>query len=84
MSALLTASSTDVDPEYYLKVSIGGTGADRVEVEMPAVVLSIPAVNTEQVVSTTINFTAQGSANSALDISAANEINITYYTTNAA
>lgn len=84
MSALLTASSTDVDPEYYLKVSIGGAGADRVEVEMPAVVLSIPAVNTEQVVSTTINFTAQGSANSALDIAAANEINITYYTTNAA
>ena len=84
MSALLTASTTDVDPEYYIKISIGGAGADRVEVEMPAVVLSIPAVNTEQVVSTTINFTAQGSASGALDIAAANEINITYYTTNAA
>jgi hypothetical protein len=84
MSALLSASTTDVDPEYYIKISIGGAGADRVEVEMPAVVLSIPAVNTEQVVSSTINFTAQGSSNNALDISAANEINVTYYTTNAA
>ena len=84
MSTLLTNSTTDVDPEYYLKLNIGGAGADRVELEMPGVVLSIPSINTEQVVSTTINFTAQGTASSAFDLTAANEINVKYYTTNAA
>ena len=47
---------------------------------MPGVVLTIPTVNAEQVVSTTINFTAQGSASSAFDIGAANELTVTYTT----
>ena len=49
---------------------------------MPAAVLTIPAVNTEQVVSTTINFTAQGSATGAFDIGASNEMEVRYYTAN--
>jgi hypothetical protein len=47
-------------------------------------VLTIPTVATEQVISTTINFTAQGSATGAFDIGAANELEVKYYTTNAA
>jgi len=80
MNTLLTNSATDVAPDYNLKVSIGGsaTAATRVDFSMPAVVLSIPIVNTEQVVSTTINFTAQGSASSAFDLSATNELTVTY------
>lgn len=85
MSAMLTSSATDVDPEFYIQVELGGaTSATRVEFEMPAAVLTIPTVNTEQVVSTTINFTAQGSATGAFDIGAANELEVRYYTTNAA
>jgi hypothetical protein len=41
-------------------------------------VLSIPTVNAEQVVSTTINFTAQGSTGNDFDIGQSNEITINY------
>jgi len=83
MKDLLDGSSTDVNPAYYIKISVGGTGSNRVDLEMPSVVLSIPSVNTEQVVSTAITFTAQGSASSAFDIAQANEIDVKYYTTNS-
>lgn len=80
MNSLLTGSSTEVDPDFYMKVVVGGAvgAATRVEFEMPAVVLSIPTVNAEQVVSTTINFTAQGSTGSNFDIGQSNEITINY------
>jgi hypothetical protein len=85
LADMLTSSSTDVDPEFEITVALGGsTNATRVEFEMPAAVLTIPSVSTEQVVSTTINFTAQGSAGNAFDIGAANEVTVRYYTTNAA
>lgn len=87
MSTLLEGSTTDVDPAFRMTIKIGGsTNADRVEVEMPAIVLSIPSVNTEQVVSTAITFTAQGSATASgttsFDIGQANEVNIKYYAAN--
>lgn len=80
MNSLLTSSSTEVDPDFYMKIVVGGgvTAATRVEFVMPAVVLSIPTVNAEQVVSTTINFTAQGSSSNAFDIGQSNEITINY------
>ena len=83
MSTMLTNSATAVSPAFYMNISIGGTGTTKVDFTMPAVVLTIPTVNAEQVVSTTINFTAQGSsASSAFDIGAANELSITYTTPN--
>ena len=82
MNTMLTNSSTAIDPAFYINIAIGGTGSTKVEFTMPAAVLSIPAVNAEQVVSTTINFTAQGSASSAFDIGTANELSITYTTPN--
>lgn len=85
MSQLLSTSSTDVDPAYYLKVAVGGSAnLTHVDFTMPAVVLSIPAVNAEQVVSTTINFTAQGFTGSDFDIGQSNELTVEYITTNAA
>lgn len=84
MSSMLANSSTAVNPAFYMNISIGGTGTTKVDFTMPAVVLSIPAVNAEQVVSTTINFTAQGSASGAFDIGTANELTVTYTTPNAA
>lgn len=85
MADLLTSSNTDVDPEYMVQIEVGGaSAATRVEFSMPAAVLTIPSVSTEQVVSATINFTAQGYAANAFDIGAANELEVRYFTTNAA
>lgn len=85
LADMLAGSTTDVDPAFYVQLEMGGaSNATRVEFEMPATVLTIPTVATEQVVSTTINFTAQGSASAEFDIGTANEIEVRYYTTNAA
>jgi hypothetical protein len=81
LNALLTGAATDIAPGYEITISIGGSSGTRVVITMPAAVLQIPSVNTEQVVSTTINFTAQGSASTAYDITAANEAEIKYYAT---
>lgn len=85
LADMLAGSTTDVNPAFYVQVEMGGsTNATRVELEMPAAVLTIPSITTEQVISTTINFTAQGSSASAFDIGASNELEVRYYTTNAA
>lgn len=82
LSQMLIDSATKVDPEFQVELKIGGTGATRVELLMPACVLTIPTINTEQVISTAINFTAQGSASSAFAIDTANEITVKYYSAN--
>lgn len=77
----LLASASDDDTPYQVKIQAGGggTSAPRIDLLMPACVVSIPDISTDQVVSTTINFTAQGSANSDFDITASNELTVTYY-----
>jgi hypothetical protein len=83
---MLDKSTADVDPEHRLTLYIGGASNNtRIEVALPAVVLSIPNVATQQVMSTTINFTAQGSVNTGstsagFDITAKNEASIKYWT----
>lgn len=85
LADMLAGSTTDVDPAFSVEIQVGGAAnATRVEFEMPAAVLTIPTVATEQVISTTINFTAQGSASSAFEIGSANELEVRYFTTNAA
>ena len=81
LSDMLTNSATDVEPDFKLTLNIGGSSsaATRVELNMPSAILSIPTINTEQVVSQTINFTAQGATSSALDLDAENEITVKYY-----
>jgi hypothetical protein len=83
-NALITASATDVNPAYNLSMSIGGSSSatTRVDLLMPAVVLQIPTIATEQVISTTIGFTAQGYASTSFDIGANNEIELRYYVAN--
>lgn len=77
---LLATSDTNIDPGFAITVKIGGATGNRVEILLNSAVLQIPTVNTEQVVTTTINFTAQGKgAGAAYDIEAANEAVITYY-----
>lgn len=81
LSDMLTNSTSDVEPDFKLTLSIGGSSsaATRVELNMPSAVLSIPTINTEQVVSQTINFTAQGATSSTLDLEEENEITVKYY-----
>ena len=86
LADLLTGSDSDIEPEFKIVLSIGGgsSAQTRVDLTMPSAVLSIPTINTEQVVSQTINFTAQGSASNKLDIEAENEITVSYYSATTA
>lgn len=77
---ILATSATAQQTEFQVKVEIGGiTSSHRVELNMPACMLQVPNVATDQVVTTTIGFTAQGSTGSAYDITAANEATISYF-----
>lgn len=85
--ALLAAMLTDtsnVEPSFDVQVAIGGSANSiKVALAMPTAMLTIPTIDVQQVVSTTINFTAQGStggtAASPYDISATNELTVKYY-----
>lgn len=80
LADMLASSSSEVDPEFLVLVAVGGaSNSVRVEFDMPACVLTIPAISTDQVVSVNINFTAQGSTASAFDVGAANELEVRYY-----
>jgi hypothetical protein len=80
-SDLINQVNTDSDPEFYLEVRIGGETANttRVFLEMPGVVLTIPTINAESVITTTVNFTAQGNNANKFDILQDNEIKIKYF-----
>lgn len=81
LNSILTKSLTDVNPAFNVKLSMGGSASasTRVDLVMPACVLQVPTVATEQVISTTIGFTAQGRTGTSFDIGSNNEIEIRYY-----
>jgi hypothetical protein len=87
LTALLTGASTTTEPKYKVQLEMGGgSNPVRVEFEMPGCVLQIPTVDVADVVSTTINFTAQGftsdiNGNSVpgFDVTVANELLVRYY-----
>ena len=64
---MLTAITSAVEPMAAITLSIGGAAnATKVVLDMPAVTFTIPTVDASQpVVSTTINFTAEGYTPSA-------------------
>jgi hypothetical protein len=79
MSELLAGSTTNTAPAYKLDLALGGSGSTtKLTLSLPAAVVQIPSVATEQVVSTTLNFTAQGYAGAVYDITASNEATLTY------
>ena len=86
LSDMLNAASATIEPMAALSINIGG-GANTVKVvmDMPATVISIPTVDVQQVVSTAINFTAEGIVPSAtaegntFDLTKANDIAVRYY-----
>lgn len=85
MADMLAQSATTIEPMFSLSLNVGGTANQRLILEMPAVSLGIPALDAQQVVSTTINFTAQGyipsgtAANNAFELSKPNDLAIRYY-----
>lgn len=82
LNQLLTDKTTSVEPQFFVRLEMGGkTATNRVEFEMPAAVLQIPAVNIADVVATTINFNAQGYSpdKTAFNVTDNNELVIKYY-----
>lgn len=80
LGGVLLANTSDVSPAYQLSIKVGGNTGPRIELTMPAAMIAIPTINVEQVVSTTINFIAQGKASGSntYDITQANELEILY------
>jgi hypothetical protein len=88
LSDLLDAASTTTEPMFAATIAIGGSSLpNRVELEMPALNLTIPAIDVQTVVSTTINFTAQGSnqasTSGTYDLTKTNDLAVRYYSTTA-
>jgi hypothetical protein len=86
LTDLLTSSLTNTDNRFAAVVKLGGAGSTRVEIDMPTAMLTIPAVNSEQIISTSINMTAQGynSGSTTYDLEQNNELAIRYFCNNSA
>ena len=87
LSDLLAEATTTTEPMFSLSMNIGGVTATnpRVIVDLASISLGIPTIDVQQVVSTTINFTAQGYtpnatvANTAFDLTKASDLAVRYY-----
>ena len=82
---MLSVASANTETMFSLAINIGGTGAGnpRVTLDMPSSTISIPTVDAQQVISTTINFTAEGSipgaTSTVFDLTETNDIAVRYY-----
>lgn len=81
LNGLLANAANEIDPDYAINIQMGGASGTHVDLKIPAAMLQIPTVNTEQVISTTITFNAQGYTGTSFDIDQANEISIEYHAT---
>lgn len=87
LSTLLANSTTSagVEPKFKLQIEIGGSAnGTRVEVQADGAMLQIPTIDAAAVMSTTINFTAQGSdtvqsATAGYDIENTNDLEVRYF-----
>jgi hypothetical protein len=83
---MLDSATGTIEPMFSLVLDIGGSANKlRVEMEMPSTSIAIPAIGTDQVVTTTINFTAQPTAgnatgsNKVYDVTGTNELFVRYF-----
>lgn len=86
LNAILANVATAAETKYRLELDIGGSAAGtRVELEIDGCSISVPTVETQSIVSTTINFNAQGTiadqstANAAYDLTQTNNFEVRYF-----
>jgi hypothetical protein len=83
LSSILAASATATDTKYRLQVEIGGSAnGTRLEFETDGAMLSVPTIQTQDIVSTQINFVAQGTnqgATPSYDQVQGNELTVRYF-----
>lgn len=81
LSDVLTNVGTTTEPKFYVEIDIGGATntVARVNMKLPAVTLTVPSVEVQDVMSTTINFTAQSYNGAGFDLAFANELQVSYY-----
>ena len=90
LADLLDAASNTTEPMFALQLAIGGSSySTRVEIDLPSINLTIPTIDaTQPVVTTSINFTSQGStqasASGVYDITKTNDFTARYYSTTTA
>jgi hypothetical protein len=77
---IVAGLATTSETKFKLQVEIGGIlNATKVEMLMNGCQLQVPTVDVQDVVSTTINFTAQGYTGVDYDIGKTNNLKVTYY-----
>lgn len=84
LANMLEAAAVTIEPMFTLSIAIGGASNTlKIEANIPSAVLTVPTVDVQQVVSTAINFTAQGSTGTGTgtiyDLTATNDITVKYY-----
>jgi len=80
LSNILTASATNVDNKFNITLSLGGQSATtRVDLAMPTAMLTIPTINSEQVISTAITINPQADTSGTYDVAGTNELTVKYY-----
>lgn len=85
----LMASKTSTENKFQVSMNMGGVGSagggvPSVKFDIPTCQLQIPTVDVQDVIATTINFSAQGAdASGNYDIGADNELTVDYYNTNS-
>lgn len=82
----MLAATAVTEPKFRLQVEIGGaSNALRVEAELPAATITLPSVDVQDVISTTINFTGSDSdpdsnaTNANFSVENTNGFNLRYY-----
>lgn len=82
LSDILTANASETKFRMQLEVG-GGSNSIHVDFNMVGTMLQVPTVETGDVMSTTINFSAQGSdpllATNGYDLGATNDLTVRYY-----
>jgi len=87
LDTMLSNIASAAETKYKLQIEIGGSNSGvKVEAEMPGVVLGIPSVDIQDVVSTAITFNAQGTSTdlngttaASYDLENTNDISVRYF-----
>ena len=79
---MLAASTASTENKFAATISLGGaTNSTRVELSIPTAQLTIPSITSEQIISTAITMTAQGTTSGSYDLEAKNELEVKYFAT---